>query len=85
MPVAEPATPTRSSKVEAAARILLVEDSDAVRDTTRRLLERAGYVVHAAENGAVALRRWHEVKGAYDLVVTDVRMPELGGVELAAR
>ena len=84
-PVAEQVVPTRRSKVEAAARVLLVEDSDAVRDTARRLLERAGYVVHAAENGDVALRRWREAKGAYDLVVTDVRMPELGGVELAAQ
>ena len=67
------------------ARILLVEDADAVREIARRVLERAGYVVHAVGNGRAALERWREESGAYDLVLTDVRMPELGGIELAAQ
>jgi PAS domain S-box-containing protein len=67
------------------ATVLLVEDEPAVRVTARRLLERRGYTVREAVNGTQALRVWAEYGDDIDVVVTDVRMPELGGPELVAQ
>ncbi|HEU5171269.1 MAG TPA: PAS domain S-box protein, partial [Gemmatimonadales bacterium] len=64
--------------------ILLVEDEDTVRNATRRILERHGYRVLEARDGADALVVWRESGPHIDLVITDVQMPELGGGELAA-
>jgi CheY-like chemotaxis protein len=58
---------------------LVVEDADAVRVLTGRLLYAAGYQVISVESGAVALER---LDGA-DVLVTDVVMPGMSGVELA--
>ncbi|MEW6282288.1 MAG: response regulator [Candidatus Eremiobacterota bacterium] len=60
--------------------VLLVDDDAAVRRVTRRLLERAGYAVVEAESGEQALGRF--ASGGIDLVLTDLDMPGLGGVEL---
>jgi CheY-like chemotaxis protein len=68
--------------VRAVGKILLVEDEVAVRRSVRRILERAGYTVLEARHGADALLVWHEHEAAIDLLVTDLRMPELGGREL---
>jgi PAS domain S-box-containing protein len=64
--------------------ILLVEDEDAVRALARRVLERGGYTVHAAPDGATALKLAEEL-GSVDLLLTDVVMPGMGGRELADR
>ncbi len=80
-PVAE-ATPVRARR---DATILLVEDEAAVRTVTRRLLERAGFSVHEAEDGVAALQRWRAHRADIDAVVTDIRMPEMSGIELAAQ
>ena len=63
--------------------VLVVDDEPAVRRTTRRLLERAGFSVLDASNGEEALRCALGHEGAIDLVVTDVVMPLMGGPELA--
>ena len=68
-----------------AATVLLVEDEDAVRATARRILEGRGCTVLEARHGAEALLVWAEHGARIDAVVTDLRMPELGGRELAAR
>ncbi|HUQ77741.1 MAG TPA: PAS domain S-box protein [Patescibacteria group bacterium] len=63
-------------------RVLVVEDEPVVRNTTTLLLERAGYEVLAVASGAEALT----VAGLhppFDVLVTDVVMPNLSGVELA--
>jgi signal transduction histidine kinase/ActR/RegA family two-component response regulator len=66
-----------------ARRILLVEDEDAVRAVVRRVLVQAGFEVHVAEHGAQALAWCEEGRlHTLDLLVTDVVMPVLGGVEL---
>ncbi len=59
---------------------LVVEDADAVRVLTGRILYAAGYQVIPAESGAAAL----EKLDAADVLVTDVVMPGMSGVELAA-
>ena len=61
--------------------ILLVEDSDRIRDAAQRFLELLGYRVLAAANGQEAVAV-HEAEKRVDLVVTDLVMPEMGGREL---
>jgi len=56
-----------------------------VREFTCQLLEEAGYRVTAVENGVDAFARVRESVERYDLLVTDVAMPGMGGVELAQR
>jgi PAS domain S-box-containing protein len=66
--------------------ILLVEDETPVRELMRTLLERQGYRVQTAVSGVDALDLWERHKGAFDLLVTDMVMPEgLSGRELAER
>ncbi|CAN5554300.1 hypothetical protein BH09GEM1_BH09GEM1_10080 [soil metagenome] len=69
----------------ATGTILLTEDEVAVRRSLRRMLERAGYTVLEARHGADALLVWKEHRGKIDLLITDLRMPELGGRELLAQ
>ncbi|HEX5385297.1 MAG TPA: PAS domain S-box protein [Gemmatimonadales bacterium] len=78
MPERRPAVPGGSET------ILLVEDEAAVRASARRALERHGYTVVEARDGAEALALWRERGAAVQLVITDLRMPAMGGVELAA-
>ena len=64
--------------------ILLVEDEPAVRSLFAQALRQEGYCVLEARNGAEALGVFDGVQGAIDLLLTDIRMPFLGGSELAA-
>lgn len=62
-------------------RVLAVDDSLTVRELERKLLEGAGYAADVAVDG---MDGWNAVRtGNYDLVITDVDMPRLDGVELA--
>ncbi|NIP77954.1 MAG: response regulator, partial [Gemmatimonadetes bacterium] len=87
--VDEAPTPESSPRAErredeaAGGTVLVVEDEPAVRKLAVRILERDGYRVLAAENGARALEVLESHAGAIDLVVTDMVMPEMGGEELA--
>jgi CheY-like chemotaxis protein len=62
--------------------ILLAEDAAAVRDAARQILERFGYTVIEAANGAAAIAAAQRA-GTIDLLLTDVIMPEMSGGELA--
>lgn len=61
--------------------ILVVDDEGAVRRFAARVLERAGYCVCEARDGAEALELV-EQGGRFDVVVSDIVMPRLNGVEL---
>jgi PAS domain S-box-containing protein len=63
--------------------ILLVEDDDAVRSISRRILTQHGYSVIEAGNGAEGLRLVDLAAKPIDLVLTDMVMPEMNGKELA--
>ena len=63
--------------------ILLVEDEPAVRQLFSQALARAGYKVHEARNGQEALKVFDQHGDGVDLLLTDMRMPYMGGAELA--
>jgi chemotaxis protein histidine kinase CheA len=66
-----------------AGRALVVDDSRAIREAMTSMLGREGWIVDVAEDGARALQMTRQLR--YDLVVTDLEMPELGGFDLIAR
>ena len=61
--------------------ILIVEDDEAMREFLCQAISRNGYYVEAVPDGAEALRRVEE--NHFDLLLTDIRMPGLDGLELA--
>lgn len=63
--------------------VLVVEDEDALREVTRRLLTRQGYQVLSAANGAEAVVAAQTFQGPIDLLLTDVIMPQMLGKEAA--
>jgi len=62
--------------------ILLVEDSEQVRNLSRDILTRQGYTTLVAENGAEALKILADHSGNVDLILTDVVMPDMNGKDL---
>jgi len=64
--------------------LLLAEDESAVRQSTREFLTMNGYIVLEAKNGTEALALANGYKGAIDLLIADVVMPQMGGAKLAA-
>jgi two-component system response regulator MprA len=67
------------------ARILVVDDERALRDSLRRALLLEGYDVELAANGAEALERLGSHEAQPDAIVLDVLMPGLDGLEVARR
>ena len=66
-----------------ARRILVVDDSLTVREVERQLLEAQGYRVEVAVDGAAG---WNALRmGGHDLLLTDVDMPRMNGIELTRR
>ncbi len=63
--------------------ILLVEDEPAVRQLFATALSRAGYTVFEARNGEEAVKVFDQHADDIDLLLTDMRMPYMGGAELA--
>ncbi len=64
-------------------RILLAEDEEAMRTYLARALENAGYEVVAVDRGTEALPRLEAER--FDLLLSDIVMPEMDGIELAQR
>lgn len=65
--------------------ILIADDEEPVRRVASRLLARNGYDVREAANGGEALLILATAHGHIDLLVSDIIMPEMGGLELARR
>ena len=61
------------------AKILVIDDERAIRNTLKEILEFEGYTVDVAENGRTGLER--ALTGTYDLIFTDIKMPEMDGME----
>ncbi len=62
------------------AQILVIDDDEIMRDVVVQMLTEAGYSVQSAEDGRKGLRIFYD--GAFDLVVTDLIMPEKEGLEV---
>jgi PAS domain S-box-containing protein len=87
-PAAEkaPGAVAESEQTESRSlRILLVDDHDAVRETTAAMLEDLGHKVEAVGDGQSMLRLLESAPDDYDLVVTDYAMPLLSGGEALIR
>ncbi|SHM93995.1 response regulator [Roseibium suaedae] len=65
------------------ARILLTEDDEAVRSFVKRALELDGHSVRAAEDGGEAVEVLTRENGAFDLLLSDIKMPVMDGIALA--
>lgn len=60
-------------------RVLVIDDEAMVRKIVRKMLERAGHNVVEAENGRLGIEQLKST--AFDLVITDIIMPEMEGIE----
>lgn len=74
-----------TSEQSSGPMVLLVDDHAAIRDLATRILTLEGYRVITAENGEEALALANTLNGQLGLVVTDIRMPVMDGLELATR
>ena len=61
------------------AKILVIDDERAIRNTLKDILEFESYTVDVAENGRLGLEK--ALSGTYDLIFTDIKMPEMDGIE----
>ncbi len=77
--------PHGAPRGEPRGTVLVVEDEPAVRDMTRQMLRRAGWNVIEVGNGAEAWGFIEAMTSPIDALVSDVVMPGLSGIELAAR
>jgi CheY-like chemotaxis protein len=65
------------------ARILIAEDEEAIRSLVARALSQDGHEVMTANDGAEALDVLTRERGAFELLLTDIRMPVMDGIALA--
>jgi PAS domain S-box-containing protein len=77
-------TPPETTALRGSETILLAEDTDSLREMAKEYLESVGYTVIGSISGSDALQRAKDFDGAIDLLLTDVVMPEMSGIELAA-
>ena len=64
------------------AKILVIDDERAIRNTLKEILEFEGYSVEVAENGRTGLEK--ALNHPFDLIFTDIKMPEMDGLEFLA-
>jgi CheY-like chemotaxis protein len=72
--------PLKQTLFTAVASILLIDDDDALRGVTAEILREAGYSVDEAPSGKTGLQLYEA--GLHDLVITDIAMPDMDGLEL---
>ena len=65
------------------ARILIAEDEEGIRSLVARALSMDGHAVMTANDGAEALELLSREHGAFELLLTDIRMPIMDGIALA--
>src|SRR5690606_23275864 len=63
-------------------KILVIDDEESIRHMLSMLLKKEGYAVRVVEDGQEGLKEL--IANTYDLVICDVRMPKMGGLELLA-
>ena len=80
-----PPAPADARKARGTEAILLVEDEELVRELAHKILTRRGYVVHAIGDPKRAIEYADAHRGAIDLLLTDVVLPEMSGRTMATR
>jgi CheY-like chemotaxis protein len=84
--IPEKESPDQHAPASPAKRtLLLVEDEDTVRKVMAEALQSEGYRVLEAPNGLKAFALYLEHREEIDAIITDVRMPQMSGWELASR
>ena len=83
-------TPAMQDEAEKAVpggteRILLVDDEQPVADIANRQLERLGYTVTKETSSQIALETFEKKPDRFDLLISDLSMPEMNGIKLAGR
>jgi len=68
-----------------APRILIVEDSAMVRITVKRTLSAVDFAVEEAKDGAEGLAKAQQATEPYDLILTDLNMPNMDGLTMVQR
>jgi CheY-like chemotaxis protein len=81
----ESARPAAAIVDQARLRVLLVDDEEVVRKTTRRALEHLGHEVIDADGGAAAIARYFDPASRVDVVLLDLSMPGMNGVQCLER
>jgi PAS domain S-box-containing protein len=85
IPAAPPAHPAAESLARGTGTILFVDDEEALRQLATETLGGLGYTVVTARNGVEALALYGEKRGEIALVILDLIMPDMGGVETFRR
>jgi len=77
--------PQENINLKGTGKILLVDDERDILFTTRKILNHSGYDVVVFENGINALDAFNASPGTFDLIITDMAMPKMTGIELAEK
>lgn len=84
-PSSQPAGATATADSDPSRIVLLAEDEPMIRDLITLFLNNLGYTVHSAENGKALLKVAEtEAPAGFALLITDLVMPKMGGLELAS-
>ena len=82
---ADSAVKTVKGPMGSSERVLFIEDEQSVREVTRRILAENGYIVFAAEDADKAMDIFEEEGGLFDIILSDVVLTGMSGIELAKR
>jgi two-component system, cell cycle response regulator DivK len=69
--------------MEAAKKVLIAEDSSVIQNLTRKILQIQNYDIFSAKNGTQVLEML--AKEDYDIILMDINMPQMDGIECAKR
>jgi CheY-like chemotaxis protein len=72
-----------AAQIGAGKTVLVVDDHDTTRQTITRMLEEGGFTVRTATNGAEALDRLEREHEEIDIVLSDITMPKMNGIDLS--
>ena len=82
--VERPNDSVTATQPDGLRRVLIVDDEETIRQALTRFYQRRGWVVTQAEDGSRALERLIRGSEPYDLVISDMKMPDFSGIELHA-
>ncbi len=72
-------------KILNTSRILFVDDDQDISQVSKRILENLGYQVTVQNSATEAFQLFHKMPDGFDLIITDLMMPEMSGLELSKK